>query len=60
MSTAEPVVTVVLGVLLLGETVTLSVLVGGVLVLCGVLVVQSEKTESGSLPEAPAFTDPDD
>jgi drug/metabolite transporter (DMT)-like permease len=60
VSTAEPVVTVVLGVLLLGETVTLSVLVGGVLVLGGVLVVQSEKPDPSPLPEAPAFTDPED
>jgi len=60
VSTAEPVVTVVLGVILLGETVTLSVLAGGLLVLWGVLVVQSGETDPGSLPEAPAFTDPDD
>jgi drug/metabolite transporter (DMT)-like permease len=60
VSTAEPVVTVVLGVILLGETVTLSVLAGGLLVLCGVLVVQSGETDPGSLPEAPAFTDSDD
>lgn len=60
VSTAEPVVTVVLGVILLGETVTLSVLAGGLLVLCGVLVVQSGETDPGSLPEAPVFTDPDD
>jgi drug/metabolite transporter (DMT)-like permease len=60
VSTAEPVVTVVLGVILLGETVTLSVLAGGLLVLCGVLVVQSGATDPGSLPEAPAFTDSDD
>ena len=60
VSTAEPVVTVVLGVILLGETVTLSVLAGGLLVLCGVLVVQFGETDPGSLPEAPVFTDPDD
>ena len=60
VSTAEPVVTVVLGVILLGEVVTLTVLAGGLLVLCGVLVVQSGEREPGSLPEAPAFTDPDD
>jgi drug/metabolite transporter (DMT)-like permease len=60
VSAAEPVVTVVLGVILLGETVTLSVLAGGLLVLCGVLVVQSGKTDPGSLPEAPAVTDSDD
>jgi drug/metabolite transporter (DMT)-like permease len=60
VSTAEPVVTVVLGVILLGETITFSVLAGGLLVLCGVLVVQSGGTDPGSLPEAPAFTDPDD
>jgi len=40
ISTVEPVVTVVLGVLLLGETVTLSAAVGGALVLGAVLLVQ--------------------
>lgn len=40
VSTVEPVVTVVLGVALLGETVTLPAAVGGALVLAGVLFVQ--------------------
>jgi len=42
VSAAEPVVTVVLGVLLLGEIVTTSVVAGGVLVIGGVILVQSE------------------
>lgn len=40
ISTVEPVVTVVLGVLLLGEVVTLTAALGGGLVLAGVLVIQ--------------------
>jgi len=42
ISTAEPVVTVALGALLLGEPVTPAVVGGGVLVLGGVLLVQRE------------------
>lgn len=40
IGTAEPLVTVVLGVVLLGESATLHTLLGGVLVLSGVLVIQ--------------------
>jgi drug/metabolite transporter (DMT)-like permease len=42
ISTAEPVVTVALGALLLGEPVTPAVVGGGVLVLGGVLLVHRE------------------
>ncbi len=57
VSTVEPVVTVALGALLLGESVTLFVIAGGVLVLGGVLLVQSERSEPGMVPEAPALSD---
>ncbi len=57
VSTAEPVVTVALGAALLGEPITRFVLVGGVLVLAGVLLVQSGRPEPGALPEAPAVAD---
>lgn len=52
VSAAEPVVTVALGVLLLGETVTTFVLVGGVLVIGGVILIQSDKS-----PEFPRAAD---
>ncbi len=52
VSTIEPVVTVVLGALLLGEAVTLAVVVGGIFVLGGVLVTQSAPDEPETLPEA--------
>lgn len=58
-STVEPVVTVALGALLLGESVTLSVIAGGILVLGGVLLVQSGRTEPGMVPEAPPLFDPE-
>lgn len=60
VSTVEPVVTVALGALLLGEPVTPVVVAGGVLVLGGVLLVQSQGNDAGSMPEAPAATDPED
>lgn len=40
LSTAEPLVTVVLGLLLLGETLSVPLVVGGILVIGGVLLVQ--------------------
>jgi len=43
VSTAEPLVTVVLGVLLLGEPVTLAAVAGGALILAGVVVVQARQ-----------------
>jgi drug/metabolite transporter (DMT)-like permease len=43
VSTVEPVVTVVLGALLLGERVTAAVVVGGALVLGGVVLVRGER-----------------
>jgi len=42
VSTFEPVFTVALGALLLGEVVTLATVVGGAAVLAGVVLVQSE------------------
>lgn len=39
-STAEPVVTVVLGIILLGEAFTMSLVAGGALVLIGMLTIQ--------------------
>ncbi len=42
LGTSEPVVTVILGVVLLGEVLTPVVVAGGVLVLAGVVLVQSE------------------
>jgi drug/metabolite transporter (DMT)-like permease len=42
VSTAEPVVTVLLGIALLGEVLTPAVVGGGVLVLVGVVVVQGD------------------
>ncbi|MFA9428527.1 DMT family transporter [Natronorubrum sp. A-ect3] len=42
ISTAEPVVTVTLGVLVLGEAVTIVTAVGGLLVIIGVILIQLE------------------
>lgn len=47
ISTFEPVVTVVLGALLLGEPVTLFVVAGGGLVLAAVLLIHRSRVESG-------------
>ncbi|SEQ27756.1 DMT family transporter [Natrinema salaciae] len=44
ISTAEPGVTVALGALVLGETVTAVTIVGGVLVVAGVILIQREET----------------
>lgn len=60
VSTVEPVVTVALGASLLGEPVTPFVVMGGVLVLGGVLLVQTEESEPGALPEAPVLSGPDE
>jgi drug/metabolite transporter (DMT)-like permease len=47
IGTAEPLVTVVLGVILLGETATPVFVVGGGLVLCGVLLIQRTGRPTG-------------
>ncbi|WP_158589376.1 EamA family transporter [Halococcus sp. IIIV-5B] len=47
IGTAEPLVTVVLGVVLLGETATPVLVVGGGLVLCGVLLIQRTSRPTG-------------
>lgn len=60
VSTAEPVVTVSLGAVLLGEPVTPFVVAGGALVVGGVLIVQSGGTEIGTLPEAPSLSRSED
>jgi len=52
VTTAEPVVTVVLGVVVLGERLSPGILVGGTLVLVGVLLIQRE-TPDGR-PAAPS------
>ncbi len=57
VSTAEPVVTVALGTILLGEPVTAFLLVGGVLVLAGVVLVQLDREETAPMPEAPAVAE---
>jgi drug/metabolite transporter (DMT)-like permease len=59
ISTAEPVVTVVLGALLLDEVVTPTIVAGGVLVLGGVLLVQRVRTGSGGQSERVATVDGD-
>ena len=51
LSTVEPVVTVLLGVILLGELLTLPLLVGGALVLAGVTVIQTEVTGEARTPQ---------
>jgi drug/metabolite transporter (DMT)-like permease len=48
VSTVEPVVTVVLGALLLGERVTLVTVAGGALVLAGVVLVQRRRNTEGA------------
>lgn len=60
VSTVEPVVTFALGAALLGEPVTLVVVAGGVLVLSGVLLVQSRSSTSGAVQEPPAIGDTGD
>ncbi len=42
LGTGEPVVTVILGIILLGESLTLVLIVGGVLILTGVLAIQAD------------------
>jgi drug/metabolite transporter (DMT)-like permease len=44
ISTAEPGVTVALGALVLGESVSVVTLVGGTLVVAGVILIQREGT----------------
>jgi drug/metabolite transporter (DMT)-like permease len=56
VSTAEPVVTVVLGVVLLGEPLTVAVVAGGALVLTGVVLAQLAR--DGTAPPE-AAVDPD-
>lgn len=51
LSTAEPVATVVLGVVLLGETLRVSLLVGGVLVLAGIVAMQTGVTAEREAPQ---------
>jgi drug/metabolite transporter (DMT)-like permease len=52
VSTAEPAVTVVLGALLLGESITLTIIGGGALVLSGVLLIQRGPETNGERSEA--------
>ena len=40
ISTLEPVITVILSILLLGESITLSQLGGGIMILCGITLLQ--------------------
>ena len=47
IGTSEPVLTVLLGLVLLGEAVTLRVFVGGFIVLVGVLIIQFDSRPSG-------------
>lgn len=47
IGTSEPMMTVVLGVALLGETTTPVIIVGGGLVLCGVLIIQRDSRPTG-------------
>lgn len=47
LGTAEPVVTVLLGIVLLGEPITPALVGGGVLVLSGVLLIQREGRPTG-------------
>lgn len=51
ISTSEPVVTVLLGAVLLGEVLTLGVVAGGALVLIGVLLVQTDDGEGVRAPQ---------
>lgn len=60
VSTVEPVVTVALGAFLLGEPVTVAVVVGGALVLVGVVLLQSGTASSEAVPEAPVLRDPEE
>jgi len=52
VTTAEPVVTVALGVVILGERLSPGILAGGTLVLVGVLLVQSEGLTGRLTPAA--------
>jgi drug/metabolite transporter (DMT)-like permease len=56
LSTAEPLVTVLLGLFLLGETLSVPLVIGGVCVLGGVLLVQLDVT-SGQVSEESTGTD---
>lgn len=51
LSTAEPVATVLLGVVLLGETLTISLLVGGLLVVAGIVAMQTGIAEETRAPQ---------
>jgi len=57
VSTAEPVVTVLLGALLLDERITLFVVAGGALVLAGVVLVQRDHDPSPGTPPARSLPD---
>jgi drug/metabolite transporter (DMT)-like permease len=50
LSTAEPVVTVSLGVVTLGESITPVLVMGGLLVLVGVVLVQLDVTRETETP----------
>jgi len=45
LSTMEPAITIVLAGLILGETLTSSQLLGGLLIICGVLLLKLDKLE---------------
>ena len=49
IGTSEPMVTVLLGVALLDETITPIVILGGGFVLCGVLLIQRESRSTGTV-----------
>ena len=51
LSTTEPVTTVLLGVILLGELLTLPLLVGGSLVLIGIVLIQTGVTDETRTPQ---------
>jgi drug/metabolite transporter (DMT)-like permease len=51
LGTAEPLVTVVLGIVVLGESLTPILVVGGVLILAGVVVVQADVGTESTLPD---------
>lgn len=51
LGTSEPLVTVLLGAALLGEVVTLPVALGGVLVLLGVALIQTDATAEVRTPQ---------
>lgn len=57
LTMAEPPVTVILGIVLLGEALTAGVLVGGAMILGGIYLINSDRTAARPAASSPPETD---